>query len=72
MTTYKNTTTRTLNVQTKDGKGDSIKAGEVKALSLADSPSNDGLLHVRALAEVKSSKATGPKVTTNQPRSTAD
>ena len=53
MPNYKNQTSQTLNVSTKDGKGDSIKSGEVKSLTLDDTPGNAGLLHAGALQETK-------------------
>lgn len=55
MPNYKNQTSQTLNVSTKDGKGDSIKSGEVKSLELDDSAGNKGLLHAGALQEAKAS-----------------
>lgn len=59
MPNYKNNTTATLSVATKDGKGDSIKAGEIKVLDLAEGGMNAGLLHAAALQEVKSSLPAG-------------
>ena len=53
MPSYKNNTTQTLSVATKDGKGDSIKAGEVKSLDLAEGGMNAGWLHAGALMEAK-------------------
>jgi hypothetical protein len=61
MPNYKNQTTQTLNVSTKDGKGDSIKSGEVKSLNLDDSKANAGLLHAGALHETKASVPASPE-----------
>lgn len=61
MPTYKNQTSQTLNVSTKDGKGDSIKSGEMKSLNLDDSKGNAGLLHAGALQETKASVPATPE-----------